>query len=83
MMKPRLGVYCVVCDKEPVSGFGLCRRCQRSYDRMLKQEDETIWSVLAWAAVRARYAERQRQEKLVRELQHSIKHLQYELNRRP
>lgn len=48
---------CVVCESE-AKAF-LCKKCQRSYDRMTKRTHD-IASVIEWAAKQARKAMRWR-----------------------
>lgn len=45
---------CLACHRPKSSThWGLCKACQRSFDRMAKKE-HTIMSVIVWAAKRAR-----------------------------
>ena len=64
---------CAVCRRETQSQAALlCRSCQRSYDRMLREKDESIRSVIEWAATRARrYSSKppMRQPNLLKNLQ--------------
>lgn len=51
---------CVVCGGPEDTVMRMCDSCQRSYDRRVQRDDGTIFSVLIWAAARARRAERAR-----------------------
>jgi len=53
-------VACIVCRERPRHGCLFCEVCARSYDRALREGDETVATVLEWAARRARRFERNR-----------------------
>lgn len=48
-----MSAKCVVCNLDQRNGLLMCRRCRRSYDRMVKTNCD-VASVLVWAAKRAR-----------------------------
>jgi hypothetical protein len=44
---------CVVCE-DPTDNGHMCKSCNLSYARDLRHSEETIMSVIVWAAKRAR-----------------------------
>ncbi len=55
-----LRLKCTYCDR-PGPQL-MCKLCAASFDRYMREEDDgTIYSVMSWAARRARFFEQRRQ----------------------
>ena len=58
---------CPVCGElRPMMG-AMCTPCGKSYDRATRRDDGTIQAVIEWAAARARWFERRRNNKTRRD----------------
>ena len=65
---------CTVCNEEAMGDDHrvMCRACARSYDRN-KIAENTMWSVIEWAADRARKAEHKRMQRQVVVLEEKLR----------